>query len=184
MRFVTGLVVCLLSPSVLYGGAITITGSGTWDNTIVSDSGVSAPGASWSFSFVVSSPLDPSLVAATTNSTYSLNGAPVSGTFSFVEFYNASNYGGFDLLFDNGNGIEVYAPQLFDANYNLIPGSYAVTLDDVFASTYVGQPPGEGSGTVSIAAASVPEPSPIVCAGISLAAATGLALARRKRNAA
>ena len=188
MRFVTSLLVCVLSQSALYAGSITISGSGTWDSTLVPSSSppdgvsVSEPGASWSFSFVVSSPLDSSLVASTTDASYLLNGAPVSDTFSFVEFYTTSDGGMFDILFDSDNGIELYGPQIFDANNNLIPGSYSIHLDDVFASTYAGPPLGEGSGTVIVGAASVPEPSSIISSGIALAVLTGLSLARRKRS--
>lgn len=187
MRFALMLAVCVLLPTAALGGTVTITGSGTWNSTIVSSTGLSAPDATWSFSIEVASPVDPSLTESVTNASYSLNGTPVSDTILSVSFFpgGAPLYGGLDLNFPNLESLVIAGPQLYDTTtLNLIPGTYNVTIDDVGADTFVGPPDGEGSGTVTITLASIPEPTSLVSGGIALASLAGLELVRRRRSAA
>jgi hypothetical protein len=121
-----------------------------------------------------------------TNAIYSLNGVPVSESIDSVDFWDApANNGLFDINFagfpNSGDQIELFGPQIFDAGNNLIPGTYAATIEDYFADSFVGPPTGEGTGTVLVAA--VPEPSSIISGAVAVVSLAGLSLARRKRRA-
>ncbi len=88
-RFVSILTVGILVQSAAIGGTVAISGSGTWNaNTLVTD--VSAPNATWSFSFDVSSPVADTTPEPVTNASYLLNGTPVvSETLTTVTFYDS-----------------------------------------------------------------------------------------------
>jgi hypothetical protein len=179
-RFVSILTVGILVQSVAIGGTVAISGSGTWNaSTLVTD--VSAPNATWSFSFDVSSPVptDDSTPAAVTNASYSLNGTPVvSETLTTVIFFDSGFSGMFELIFSiphsTGDTVDLYGAQVFDSSGNLIPGSYQANSD---VNLTVGPPSGSGSGTVLIEAV-IPEPSSIISGGIAVVALAGLGLVR------
>jgi hypothetical protein len=183
-RFVSILTVGILVQSAAIGGTVAISGSGTWNaSTLVTD--VSAPNATWSFSFDVSSPVptDDSTPAAVTNASYSLNGTPVvSETLTTVTFFDSSFNGMIDLNFSiphsTGDTVNLYGAQVFDSCGNLIPGSYQANSDVNFT---VGGPPGSGSGTVVITTVTtIPEPSSMISGGIAVVALAGLGLVRRR----
>ena len=184
-RFVSILTVGILVQSAAIGGTVAISGSGTWNaNTLVTD--VSAPNATWSFSFDVSSPVptDDSTPAAVTNASYSLNGTPVvSETLTTVTFFDSGFNGMFDLNFSiphsTGDTVFLYGAQVFDSSSgNLISGSYSASSD---VNLTVGGPPGSGSGTVVIGTVTtIPEPSSIISGGIAVVALAGLGLVRRR----
>jgi hypothetical protein len=181
-RFVSILTVGFLVQSAAIGGTVAISGSGTWNaNTLVTD--VSAPNATWSFSFDVSSPVptDDKTPAAVTNASYLLNGTPVvSETLTTVIFFDSGSNGMFELIFSiphsTGDTVDLYGAQVFDSSGNLIPGSYPASSD---VNLTVGGPPGSGSGTVVIEAV-IPEPSSIISGGIAVVALAGLGLVRRR----
>jgi hypothetical protein len=181
-RFVSILTVGILVQSAAIGGTVAISGSGTWNaNTLVTD--VSAPDATWSFSFDVSSPVptDDSTPAAVTNASYLLNGTPVvSETLTTVIFFDSGFSGMFELIFSiphsTGDTVDLYGAQVFDSSGNLIPGSYPANSD---VNLTVGPPSGSGSGTVLIETA-IPEPTSIISGGIAVAVLAGLGLVRRR----
>jgi hypothetical protein len=183
MRLATILAVCLAIQVPASGGTITISGSGTWDSTVSSSSGLSAPGATWSFSFDVPDPLVNKSRMNVTDAWYALNGTPVHDTIASVEFYGFSAGGLFDLTFASGDTVAFYGAQIEETASGLIPRTYSTTLDDDHAGSFVGPPYGEGLGTLIVGAA-VPEPSTLVSSGIALACLAGLGLARRRRIAA
>jgi len=156
MCFATILTSCLLIQTVAGGATITISASDTWAGSVQSSTGLSAPNATWSVSFEVSSPLQSTEGVSVTNATYSLNGVPVGQSIDSVDFWDTSNGGMFDINFSGfpgaGDQIELFGPQIFDAGNNLIPGTYSATIEDYFADSFVGPPTGEGTGTVLVAA--------------------------------
>jgi hypothetical protein len=179
-RFVSILTVGILVQSAAIGATVPIAGLGTWDATTTSTP-VSAPGAIWSFSFDVSSPITaiPLTPEPVTNASYSLNGTPViSETITSVSFFAGVSFGLFDLNFSGGDVVELYGAQAYDSSGNLIAGSYAATSD---VNGTVGAPPGSGSGSVIIGTATaVPEPASIISGGIAVAVLAGLGLVRRR----
>jgi MYXO-CTERM domain-containing protein len=183
-RFVSILTVGILVQSAAIGGTVAISGSGTWNaSTLVTD--VSAPDATWSFSFDVNSPVptDDSTPAAVTNASYLLNGTPVvSEALTTVIFFDSGFDGMFDLNFSipgsSGDTVNLYGAQVFDSSGNLIPGSYQANSD---VNLTAGPPSGSGSGTVLIeTVTTIPEPSSIISGGIAAAALAGLGLVRRR----
>jgi MYXO-CTERM domain-containing protein len=177
-RFVSILTVGILVQSAAIGGTVSISGSGTWDATTTSTP-LSAPGATWSFSLDLSSPVTPVTPEPVTNAAYLLNGTPViSETITSVSFFAGVSFGLFDLNFSGGDVVELYGAQAYDSSGNLIPGSYPATSD---VNLTVGAPPGSGSGSVIIGTATtVPEPSSIISGGIAVVALAGLGLVRRR----
>jgi hypothetical protein len=183
MRLATILAVCLAVQVTAHGGTITISGSGTWDSTVASSGGLSAPGATWSFSFDVPDPLVNKSRTDVTDAWYALNGTPVPDIIASVEFYGLSAGGLFDMTFASGGTVAFYGAQIEETASGLIPRTYSTCLDDDHARSFVGPPYGEGCGIVIVGAA-VPEPSTLVSSGIALATLAGLGLACRRRIAA
>jgi hypothetical protein len=178
-RFVSVLTVGILVQSAAIGGTVAISGSGTWNaNTLVTD--VSAPNATWSFSFDVSSPVADTTPEPVTNASYLLNGTPVvSEMLTTVTFYDSGLSGGFDLNFSGGDTVSLYGPQVFDSSGNLIPGSYTASSAAVNAAGV--PPPGTGSATFLVGTVTtIPEPSSIISGGIAVVALAGLGLVRRR----
>jgi hypothetical protein len=182
-RFVSILTVGILVQSAAIGGTVAISGSGTWNaNTLVTD--VSAPNATWSFSFDVSSPVADTTPEPVINASYLLNGTPVvSETLTTVTFYDSGLFGGFDLNFSipgsTGDTVSLYGAQVFDSSGNLIPGSYTASSAAVNAAGV--PPPGTGSATFLIGAVTtIPEPASIISGGIAVVALAGLGLVRRR----
>src|SRR5262249_28476229 len=143
MRLATILAVCLAVQVTANGGTITISGSGTWDSTVASSSGLSAPGATWSFSFGVPDPLGNQSRTDVTDAWYALNGMPVPDTITSVEFYGFSAGGLFDMTFASGGTVAFYGAQIEETASGLIPRTYSTCLDDDHARSFVGPPYGE-----------------------------------------
>jgi MYXO-CTERM domain-containing protein len=183
MRLATILAVCLVVQTTAGGGTIMISGFGTWDGTVSSSSGLTAPGATWSFSLDVPDPLVTGMTSQVTDSSYSLNGTPIHDTITSVEFYGRSAGGLFDMTFASGGTVAFYGAQIVATNHLLIPGTYPAMVDDDHSGSFLGPPYGEGHGTVIVGTA-VPEPATRVDAGIALATLAGLGLHRRRRIAA
>jgi hypothetical protein len=191
MRLATILAACLVVQTTAGGGTITISGTGTWDSTVSSSSGLSAPGATWSFSFDVPDPLVTGMTSQVTDSSYSLNGTPIPDTITSVEFYGRSAGGLFDMTVASGGTVAFYGAQIVATDNVLIPGTYPTMVDDDHSGSFLGPPYGEGHGVVIVGTAvpvivgtAVPEPATLVDAGIALATLAGLGLPRRRRIAA
>lgn len=168
-----------LVPAVAEAGPITITGSGTWDSSAPTIGDLSAPNATWSFSFTVPDPL-PNTITSVTNGQYLLNGNPVSETIAQVIFYPTSNAGLFDIVFSSGDVGSLYGAQIYNSNtLALIPGNYSAGIDIDGSG---GPPNGVGSGTVNVPGVAAPEPSSLLAGCIGALTLGGFVWLRRTRE--
>ena len=144
---VCGLVLCsfLLTDAA---ASVLFTGSGTWDATAETTL-VSAPGARWSFSFVLPNAVTVNPTSLLGNFSYALNGSVVGVAPASVEFFNSVDSGMFDIIFSNAVVASFYGPAVWNSPAFLL-GSYVVD------SGIAGSLP-MGSGTISLRA--VPEPA-------------------------
>jgi hypothetical protein len=170
-RFCWALVLIATSAATARGGEVTITGAGVWDDG-TPPTPYSASGETWSFSVTVPSPLDANPTSMISNAVYDLNGVAV-GTMVSVTFYTAAMGGGFDLNFADLNTVSLSGPAVIDANNNVLPGGYqmSIAMND-------GSPTGMGGVVIG---AAVPEPSTLVSlsAGLLCAAVAGIRSRRR-----
>ncbi len=168
-------VLFLIAPLLLLSAAVakadTISGSGTWgDGAPTTDE--SAPGDTWSFSFVVSDPAtdatplgsDAFTTEEISDFSFSLDGTPITATLTSVTFYDTTDSGMFDLDLSNGDVVSLYGAQVFN-NFPPDPtfagGTYPVqiAMDDASA---------EGTGSVTIMTA--PEPGSLALLGLGMLA--------------
>lgn len=160
--------VLLLSVSAAKADSV-ISAIGTWGDGTPTTS-ESAPGATWSFSFVVSDPA----TDATPNGggfetqqvsefAYFLNGSPISVTLLDAIFFDVPDLGLFDLELSDGYTISLYGPQAYGGttppDMTFMEGVYPATagMNDALPT---------GSGTVTITAA--PEPATLSLLALAL----------------
>lgn len=177
--------IILIATSVLiarpdaHAGMVTVSGLGTW-GADAPDSLYSAAGASWSFSFDIPDPLDAASTSTATNFQFFLDGSAVSATLSSVEFFDASQGGGFDLNFDDGNTLNLYLDEVLSSpGLSLDLGVYSSNID---INAFNVPPDGSGAGVVTLALA-VPEPSSLASGGLALSALAGYFIRSRRRKA-
>jgi len=169
----------LIAQPTAYGGIVTVSGSGTW-GADAPDSIYTAAGVSWSFSFDLPDPLDDTLTSSATHFQYFLGGSAVSTTLSSVAFFSTDLGGGFDIDFEDGNSLNLYADQVYSSlGLSLIPGVYTSNID---INAFTGPPRGSGSGAVTISVV-VPEPSSLASGGLAVFSLAGLAIRNRRRTA-
>lgn len=184
MRHIRGFL--LVAPLLLFSAAVsradTVTGSGTWASTAPTTT-ESAPGATWSFSFMLSDPATDAfpdgggyLTSQFSDFTYSLGGVAISPTLTNILFFPTSENGMFDLTFSNGDVVSIYGAQVYAGSpppgITFIGGVYAVNIAMMDAVIPT------GSGTVTIAtAATTPEPATLALLAFG---AIALALLRKK----
>jgi hypothetical protein len=176
MRFATIAGLVLLLQGAASADVVLISGSGTWD-TVAPTTPVSAPGATWSFSFDATTPIASDGTTTFSNFSYLLNGSSVSETLTAVQFFSTGDFGLFSLFLADGNFLGFYGAQVYDTTSNLISGIYPAAID----VNQTALPLGVGTGVIHIGA--VPEPSSIVSAAIGLVLIGGFA-SRRRRPAA
>ena len=189
---------CFTAAALLAGAAalhpasaapLTFSSGGVF-NTSAPASAFSAPGASWSVSFVVdANPAPLSLTGAVlpgsfttvpfTSFSYQLHGVTVAPAM-YVTLYASSSEGGIDLVFGGAfdgtpvpfNALSLYGPQLYagpETSPTLLPGTYTTFRDGGYDGVQVafeGVLYGQGNTVMSM----VPAPP----AGLTLLA--GLAL--------
>ena len=163
-----------------------ITASGTWNN-LAPTSPESAPGASWSFSLDVTTPLAADDTAAFANFTFSLDGKAVATDASFLEFFDTAGNGLFDVGLADGDFLTLRGAQVFDDDGALIPGTYAARLSILATSSPLSTGLGRGTVVVSEASdpgAAVPEPASAVGLATGLVALAGFRRAGRRGRAA
>ena len=180
MRLIWIVALTLLAPAAAQAG-LTVTGSGNFNGTaLVTD--VTAPNASFQFSFQTSGTLDASNTAGITGFQYSLGGSPVAATADSVTFYTTEFGGLFDLNFTTPNNpfISLFGPQAFSGS-TITPGSYATTAISLTGS----DADSIGSGTVTIRdSAALPEPTSMMMAGTgALIMGLGRVFGRKKLGA-
>ena len=164
----------MLTVTAALAGEVTISGSGTWDDTAPTTT-YSAPDTSWSFSFMVPNPLDANPTSMVSDSVYLLGGSPVGAPLASVTFFDSGLGGLFDMNFSDGAVVSLYGAQVFDDNtLALFPGTYAATIGYADGAS-------AGSGTVTLAG--VPEPSTLVGLSIGLLCVAGAGLRHRRRVA-
>lgn len=127
--------------------AAVFTGSGTWDSTTPT-TGISAPGASWSFGFQLPNVVPDNPTTSIASFTYVLNGMPVVLAPASIEFFAAVDSGMFDIHFADLETASFYGPIVWSPTAFAF-GSYA---------TDVGIADGLPSGSGSITLQAVPEP--------------------------
>ncbi len=174
-------VLSLVTATVASAESIVISGSGTWSANAPSTE-ISAPNATWSFSFDVQSPLANYALTPVSDGVYLLNGTSITASdpMTLATFFVLFDGGGVDIALSSGTIISLIGPQLFDSTtFAMLLGTYpdfGIAPNDGSAS---------GTGTVVVAVAtSVPEPASIVSGGIGLIAVVGLAFRSRCRRAA
>jgi MYXO-CTERM domain-containing protein len=178
MRQVASLLTLALASTVCSAasaGTIAISGSGAWGPHTPSTT-LSAPDATWSFTFDVPDPLPGTIdmygeyTSTVSKSQYLLNGFAVNDTIESLTYYSAGPGPGglFDINFAHGT-LSLFGAQIYDSNLNLIPGVYGATIKDNL---------GSGQGIVIVGVVS--EPSSMISGGLGLLTVLGLASVRRR----
>ncbi len=178
---VWAMALCLLTETMASAGSIMVSGSGTWSDSAPTTE-VSAPNATWSFSFDVQSPLANYALTPVTDGVYLLNGNSITASdpMTLATFYVAADGGGVDIALTSGTIISLYGTQLFNSStFAMVLGTYPnyeIAPNDGTAS---------GSGTVVVSVpATIPEPASIVSGGFGLITVLGLTLRSRLRRKA
>jgi hypothetical protein len=180
---------------------LRVSASGVFDGSAPS-SFFTAPGATWSFSFVIDSnpvPLTdpPSLTESGqfttvpfTEFVYRLDGLAIAEAPSFTSFYNnVTNSGGLDIVFndfvaDPGSAyqaLNLFGPQVYSGDEftpTFLPGTYDTYLPGFASSFFVYvDGVGYGQGDTTIVITAVPAPAPLL---LSASALLLLGLASRR----
>lgn len=179
----------LISIMVLFVGALvlphaskadSITATATYSNS-TSSTQFSAPGNTITFTFDLPAHLNVFLTELNVPISISYQGNTIAETA--IVFLYANDEGGlFDLFFLAGfhsYDWAFYGSQIFDANRNLVSGSYPI--DTTQSAFYKDLGLGYGtfsSGTVVVGGAAIPEPASILLLGMGF---LGLAPTLRKR---
>ncbi len=169
-------------PSIAVADTFLVTGTGTWDDTAPTTL-ESAPGAAWSFSFDVTTPLAADHTATLSNFAFWLDGTPVDNPATFLEFFTAANSGLFDVALANDDVLTLFGDQVFNARGELKVGVFGADIEVIATNPLAA---GTGSGQVTIALDSdpppVPEPSSIAVLAIGLMSVSCARLLRGRRR--
>lgn len=144
LRPLVAAALCAGLVSLSQAAQITVGASGVFDNS-VTNSFLSAPGATWSMQFTMEAEpqpfVDPSLTevgffvtSPFISFSYTLNGVAISEQPLYISLYNAGNGGGIDVFFNdvfNPNqpttALSFYGPQIYSGSEldpTLVPGVY------------------------------------------------------------
>jgi hypothetical protein len=172
------LVFCvLLLASVGSASPLLVQESGVWGNSAPFTTW-SAPGESWSYSFLIDSNPTPSsyspgdnFIAPFNNFNYFLNGFPVATTPDAIEWYSTNNEGGLINIYFGTTLFKVYGAQAYsgpESSPTILPGVYPLAGGSVFQSA--GNPDQPLTGYLTI----TPEPATIGMMLMGVAALAGL----------
>jgi len=185
-RIFAPLVFCvLLFASVGSASPLLVQESGVWGISVPVTTW-SAPGESWSYSFLIDSNPIPSsyllgdnFIAPFNNFNYLLNGLPVATTPDAIEWYSTNNEGGLINVYFAGATFKVYGAQAYsgpESSPTILPGVYPLTSGSVFQSAGNTDQPLTGNLTIM---AGVPEPASIGMMLMGVAVLAGLRFRRR-----
>jgi len=171
-----------------HAGTISYSDSGTFSASTPS-SAFSGPSETWAFAFQADSNPAVSDVGmggldfAFSSFSYSLGGAPVAITPTFIRFFSGTNDGGFAICFDGttfatcSEGLATDGPQMYTGTTSaptLVPGTFVQDgLSVIVDSTTFSEP----NTTLQ---ATVPEPSTLLTLAAGLLALGGRRLHRRR----
>ncbi len=163
--------------------AVSTSGSFGTADTVTS---LTAPGASWAFSFnvnsqpVTSNTLASSFDVAFSNFNYKLNGTSVSETPSSIRFYDGSSQGLFTVFFGPESGIlnngnytpefSLYGPQLYTgtiASPTLLAGSFPVS-ESIFSDMANYDDQVSPGSFALVSAVTTPEPATLGLLSVAL----------------
>jgi hypothetical protein len=160
-----GLLVGVLLLPLACFGQLTVSESGVWSASAPTTTW-SAPGASWSYSFVVaanptvlSSVPGQHFVAPFSNFTYTLNGSPVATTPGTIAWFSTAQ-GGLITINSAGAQFNIYGPQAYsgpESSPTILTGTYPLSTPmSVFTSTGNAAQPLSGAVTIAAHPATVP----------------------------
>ncbi|MDX2037035.1 MAG: PEP-CTERM sorting domain-containing protein [Isosphaeraceae bacterium] len=173
MRTLLAFAAVLLFAVPAQAGVYIVEAVGTFSSDTDASS-VTLPSAPFKFQATITAPVPDGGPSSFSNASYVLDGALViAPAIDLIAFYSSSNSGLFDIIFNDGSGLSLLGPQIFDFSGELVPGVYQT-------SSLLGFPFAAGSATVTVRPLSVvPEPSTL--AGAGLAAIGGFVAVRRRR---
>jgi hypothetical protein len=191
----------LLIPPAAQAGALTVSSSGTF-SAATPTSFFSAPGASWTLSFVIDAePVPITTPPGVTESgefttvpfsdfVFTLGGVAVAATPSYVTFYsNTGGSGGVDVYFNDVvanplapiQAMTFFGPQLYTGDEfdpTFIAGSYTTFLPGAGGVIAIIDDISYAQASTTLVLAPVPAPPSVVLAALAL----GLVAAARRRS--
>lgn len=166
----------IVSVSAAHAATVNVGGTGFFgmDTTPTAES---APGQTFTFSFIVPDPVSGTTETNLINPRYSLAANPIGPTITSVTFYDASHNGLFDLTFSDNNVLSLYGSSIY-ANGFLQSGFYVAQVAQDGGAVI-----GNGGVSVSVSVSAVPLPAsaPLFGSAVLALAAAGAAFRRMQR---
>ena len=167
----------ILSVSAANAATVNVGATGLFGEKTMTTA-ESAPGQTFTFSFIVPDPVSGVTETNLTNPMYSLSGKAIGPTITSVTFHDASDNGLFDLTFSDNNVLSLYGSNIYTNGF-LQSGFYFAAIGQ-----NGGAPVGSGGVSVSVSVSPVPLPaSAPLFGGAVLALATAGAAFRRLQRA-
>jgi hypothetical protein len=176
-----------LSIGATQAATVNVGASGFFGSDIA-PTAESAPGQTFTFSFITSNPISGNPDTSLINPTFSLSGTAITPTITSVTFHDAGDGGLFDLTFSDQNVLSLYGAGI-DTNGVLQSGFYLAAIALNGEAPVVGTddlPTSVGSVSVSINVSPVPLPAsaPMFGAALLGLGILGYAMKRSPRNSA
>lgn len=176
-KLMTVAAAAMLTTSIAQAATVNVGGTGVFDIDAPTTA-ESAPGQTFTFSFITQDPIPGNPNSALINPTFTLAGNGIAPTITSVQFYDSSDNGLFDLTFSDHNVLSLYGDQIDMGGY-LQSGYYRASIG-LAGGTSIGV----GGVSVSVNVSPVPLPaSAPLFGGAVLALAAGSAALKRGRRA-